>query len=476
MVKTNGKPNHNSKGNQSAEHVEKRRPHAIGAVLLGPHEDHGQHLKDGSGRTHNGNALDAKPHLGRAKNNIGGNSGGKNASIEERRHPHALAGIEAANQHRLQAKPKAYGQIPAEDFGNGFGSFTMESPAFKEDSHRRETEGPHGDHRRNQNAEHAGKAFPDFLVQAYKVTLLNKAGHVRITCDADGEPEDGHQRVHDTVGVVEAGDTACTEVRSEATDDEFQAEHGAYAKGHGEHHHEIAYDIRVGGLDQKLVVHAATPGAVNLQGKEADKGAHRHAPGKTFQAEIRAGVLTERDSCRTPAYDGQVVNKASQGGNQELLAGVLHRHQDTPHEDEHLAGQDDTTVVCRALDKFRRGAFHGQKLQKLLHPDKGGNDEDQKRDAEGVQHVAEELPASPLVTGHLVARENRDEDNRQETGTHHMVQDIRNHEGQVKGILFKGHTCRMGQEHLAENPEDTAQEHGCGNDNGGFVHGLVTIK
>ena len=220
-------------------------------------------------------------------------------------------------------------------------------------------------------------------------------------------------------------------------------------------------------------MHTTTPGAENLQGEEADKGAHRHAPGETFQAEIRAGVLTERDSCRSPAYNGHVIDKASQGGNQELLAGVLHRNQDTPHEDEHLAGQDNASVVCRALDKFRRGALYGQKLQKLLHPDKGGNDEDQKRDAEGVQHVAEELPASPLVTGHLVARKNRDEDNGQETGTHHMVQDIRNHEGQVKGILFKGHARRMGKEHLAEDPEDAAQEHGCGNDDGGFVHRLV---
>ena len=30
----------------------------------------------------------------------------------------------------------------------------------------------------------------------------------------------------------------------------------------------------------------------------------------------------------------------------------------------------------------------------------------------------------------------------------------------------------MGQEHLAKNPEDTAQEHGYGNDDGGFVHWL----
>ena len=352
----------------------------------------------------------------------------------------------------------------------------MEGAAFKENSHRRETEGPHGNYRRNQDAEHAGEALPDFLVQTYDVAFLYKAGHVGVACDADGEPEDRHQRVHDTVGVVKAGDTAGTKVRTETTDDKFQAEHGAYTKRHGKHHLEVAHDIGMGGLDQEFVVHAATPGAVNLQGEEADKGAHRHAPGETFQAVVRAGVLTERDSCRTPAYDGQVVDKASQGGNQELLAGVLHRHQDTPHEDEHLARQDDTAIVRRALDKFRRGAINGQKLQKFLHPDEGGNDQNEQGDTEGVQHVAEELPASPLVTGHLVARENRNEDNRQKTGTHHMVQDIRNHERQVEGVFFKRYACRMGQEHLAENPEDAAQEHGCGDDDGSFVHGIQPKK
>jgi hypothetical protein len=31
----------------------------------------------------------------------------------------------------------------------------------------------------------------------------------------------------------------------------------------------------------------------------------------------------------------------------------------------------------------------------------------------------------------------------------------------------------MGEQHFAENPEDTAQEHGYGDDDGGFIHRLV---
>jgi hypothetical protein len=31
----------------------------------------------------------------------------------------------------------------------------------------------------------------------------------------------------------------------------------------------------------------------------------------------------------------------------------------------------------------------------------------------------------------------------------------------------------MGEQHFAENPENAAQEHGYGNDYGGFVHEIV---
>ena len=227
------------------------------------------------------------------------------------------------------------------------------------------------------------------------------------------------------------------------------------------------------GLDNEFVVYSATPGAEDLQSKESDEGAHRHAPGEAFEAEVRAGVLTEREPGRATADNRHVVDKASERGNQELFAGVLHGHEDAPHEDEHLAGQDDTAVIRGALDKFRRGAIDRQQLQKLLHPDECGHHQNQECDAERVQHVAEELPPALLVACHLVTRENRDEDNREEPGAHHMVQDVGNHEREVEGVLFERYARRVCEQHFAENPEHTAQEHGYGNDNGGFVHRLV---
>lgn len=108
-VKTYGSPNHDSKGNQGAKHVEQRLPHAVGSVFLGPHHNHGKDLKNRSRSTDYGNALDTKTHLRRAENDVGGNGGGKDARIEERGDPHAFAGIEAAYQNSLQAKPKTYG-------------------------------------------------------------------------------------------------------------------------------------------------------------------------------------------------------------------------------------------------------------------------------------------------------------------------------------------------------------------------------
>ena len=111
-------------------------------------------------------------------------------------------------------------------------------------------------------------------------------------------------------------------------------------------------------------------------------------------------------------YFRHVVDEARERGDKELLAGVLHGHEDAPHEDEHLAGQDDAAIVRGALDKFRRGSVYGQELQKFLHPDECGNHQNKQCDAEGIQHVAEELPAAFLVARDLVARENRDKDNR----------------------------------------------------------------
>ena len=51
-----------------------------------------------------------------------------------------------------------------------------------------------------------------------------------------------------------------------------------------------------------------------------------------------------------------------------------------------------------------------------------------------------------------------------------MIQDIRNHEGKVEGILLERHARGMREKHLAENSEHAAQEHRNGNDNGSFIH------
>ena len=129
----------------------------------------------------------------------------------------------------------------------------------------------------------------------------------------------------------------------------------------------------MGRLQEQFVMHAATPGAENLEGEKADEGAHRHAPGESFQAEVRAGVLTEREPGRTAAHNRHVVDKARERGNQELLTGMLYGHEDAADEDEHLAGQNNAAIVRGALDKFRRGAVDRQQLQKFLHPDEGRN-------------------------------------------------------------------------------------------------------
>ena len=469
-VEADGGEYHDAEGDERADHVQEGFLHAVGAVLFGPHEYHGEYLQYGARGTDDGHALDAETHFGSAEQDVRGNGRGEDAGVEEGRHPHALAGVEAAHEYGLQAEPEAYGQVPAEDFGNGFGGFALECAALEQDAHRREAQGPYGDDGGNQYAEHAREALPDFAVELREVAFLDEARHVGVARDAYGEPEDRHQRVHHSVGVVEARNAARAEVRAEAPDDEFEPEHGAHAERHREHHLEVAHDIGMLGLDNEFVMHAATPGAENLEREEADEGAHRHAPGESFQAVIRAGVLAERDTRDAAEHDGHVVDEARERGNQELLAGVLHGHQDAAHEDEHLAGQDDAAIVRGALDKFRRGAVYGKQLQEFLHPDECGNHENQERDAEGVQDVAEEFPAALLVACHLVARENRDEDDGEESGTHHMVQDVRNHEGEVERVLFERDARCVGEQHFAEDSENAAQEHGYGDDYGGFVH------
>ena len=192
----------------------------------------------------------------------------------------------------------------------------------------------------------------------------------------------------------------------------------------------------MGGLHHQFVVHAATPGAVDLQGEKSNEGAHRHTPGKTFQAVTGAGDLTERDSRDTAKYDGQIVDEPRKRGNQKLLAGVLHRHKDTAHKNENLPRKDNAAIVGGALNKFRRGALYGQQLQKFLHPDKCGNHKNEQNNSKSIQYVAEEFPATLKVTRHTVARKNRDKYNGEESGTYHMVQNVRNHEGQIQSVFL----------------------------------------
>lgn len=60
MVKSKGGKDHDAECHQGAEHIQKCGPHAVGSVLAGPHEDHGNHLQDGAGGTDNRYALDTQ--------------------------------------------------------------------------------------------------------------------------------------------------------------------------------------------------------------------------------------------------------------------------------------------------------------------------------------------------------------------------------------------------------------------------------
>ena len=140
-------------------------------------------MEDGACCTDNGHALDAESHFGSAEQNVCGDGRGEDAGVEERGHPHAFASVEAADEHRLQAEPEAHRQIPAENFGNGFGGFALEGAAFEQDAHCRETECPYGDDGGNQDAEHAREALPDFVVEAHEVAFFDEASHVGVARD-----------------------------------------------------------------------------------------------------------------------------------------------------------------------------------------------------------------------------------------------------------------------------------------------------
>ena len=427
-------------------------------------------MQDGACRTDYRDALDAESDFGFAEQDVGGDGGRENSGVQKCRDPHAFAGVKAADEHGLQAKAEAYGQVPAENFRNRFGRFAVECAAFKEDAHCREAERPYGDDCRNQYAEHARKALPDFAVELREVAFLDEACHVGVARDADRESEYGDKRVHDAVGVVEARNAARAEVRAKATDDEFKAEHGAHAKRHREHHLEVTDNVGVLRFADEFVMDAAALGAPNLQCEKSNESPKRNAPGEPCKAVIVACIIAEREPQSAATDNRDVVDEACEGGNQELLARVLYCDEDATDEDENLSWQNDAAVVGCAFQELGRHAIDGQERNQFLHPDECGNHENQEREPEGVQHVAEKFPAVFLVTRDFVTRENRDEDNRQKSGTHHVVQDVWNHEREVECVFFERHAGGVGKEHFAENSEHAAQEHRNGNNNGGFIH------
>ena len=155
---------------------------------------------------------------------------------------------------------------------------------------------------------------------------------------------------------------------------------------------------------------------------------------------------------------------------------MLHRNENATDEDENLSWQNDAAVVSCAFQEFGRHAIDGQKRNEFLHPDECRNHENQKRYPERVEHVAEELPAALFVTCDFVACENRDENDREEPGADHVIQDIRNHEGEVKSVFFERHACGVGEEHFAEDTEHAAKEHAHGDNNSSFIHGCVKYR
>ena len=378
MIKADGGCNHDAECNEGTCHVEECIFHAVGAVLFSPHKNHRNHLQNSACSADNRDALDAKPHFGGAKQNVGGDGCRKDAGVQKCRDPHAFASVEAADENCLQAKPKAYGQVPAENFRNGFGRFAVECATFKEDAHCREAECPNGDDCRNQDAEHAREAFPDFAIELRKVAFLDETRHVGVARDADRESEYGNECVHDAVSVVEARNAARAKVCTKATDDKFKTEHGTHAKGHRKHHLEIADNVRVLRFNDKFIMDSAALGAKNLEGEKSDECADWNAPGETGETVIIAGVIRESEACGTAAHNCDVVNETCERWNQELLTGVLNGNEDATDEDENLARKNNAAVVSGAFQEFGRHAIDGQERNEFLHPDERGNHENQK--------------------------------------------------------------------------------------------------
>lgn len=136
----------------------------------------------------------------------------------------------------MEAKPEACRQVPAQESRDEFGGFARERSALEKNARGGERERPYGDDRRDQHREHPRKSAPDFLIQFWDAPFLDKSRHVGVTRDTHGKSENGDERVHDAVGIIEARDAGGSEVAAEAADDEIEGEHASYAEGHGNHH------------------------------------------------------------------------------------------------------------------------------------------------------------------------------------------------------------------------------------------------
>lgn len=204
LVESDGEDDHNEECHDCPYHILKCTRHAVVSVALAPERNHREHLQQGACGADDGHGIDAEDFRGEP---VHRNGDKEDSCVEESRSPHPFRGIEGADENGLEAKPEACGQIPAEKPGDEFCRFAGECAAFKENAGRREGERPHGDDRRDEHCEHPRKSAPYSLIQFGDAPFLDKARHIRVACDSDGKSEDGDERVHDAVSVIEAGNS-----------------------------------------------------------------------------------------------------------------------------------------------------------------------------------------------------------------------------------------------------------------------------
>jgi len=95
---------------------------------------------------------------------------------------------------------------------------------------------------------------------------------------------------------------------------------------------------------------AAAPRAVDLQGEVPEERPGENSPGEPFHPVVAPEEQPTRD-------DPGVVDQGRQRGKEELLPGVLHRHQEPPDVEEDLRGS--TMRVNRAASAACAGEKPG---------------------------------------------------------------------------------------------------------------------